>query len=80
MDGYVSLEVPPDVTYDAAATVRSPRGSTTRPFPDLLVKDPRHAAGPDRHGRGLAAGIELNVTLLFSDTHYLRTPTRTCGP
>ena len=64
MDGYVSLEVPPDVAYDAAATVALVRRLHDQAdFPNLLVKIP---GAP-------ATGSGVNVTLLFPDTHYLRT-------
>src|SRR5262249_49159385 len=40
-DGYVSLEVPPDVAYDAAATVSLARRLHDQAdFPNLLVKIP----------------------------------------
>src|ERR1700759_4938518 len=74
VDGYVSLEVPPDVAYDAAATVplarrlHDPAG-----FPNLLVKIPGTPQGLTAMEEAITAGIGVNVTLLFSDTHYLRT-------
>jgi transaldolase len=41
VDGYVSLEVPPDVAYDAAATVALARRLHEEAgFPNLLVKIP----------------------------------------
>jgi transaldolase len=41
VDGYVSLEVPPDVAYDAAATVALARRLHDQAdFPNLLVKIP----------------------------------------
>src|SRR5215469_1864627 len=50
-DGYVSLEVPPDVAYDAPATIALARRLHDQAgFPNLLVKIPRHSAGPDGHG------------------------------
>src|SRR5262245_66183083 len=40
-DGYVSLEVPPDVAYDAAATVSlAPRLHGQAEFPNLLPQTP----------------------------------------
>ena len=73
-DGYVSLEVPPDVAYDAAATVAFARRLHDQAgFPNLLVKIPGTPQGLTAMEEAITAGIGVNVTLLFSDTHYLRT-------
>jgi transaldolase len=73
-DGYVSLEVPPDVAYDAAATIALARRLHDQAgFPNLLVKIPGTPQGLTAMEEAIAAGIGVNVTLLFSDTHYLRT-------
>ncbi|HEX6450609.1 MAG TPA: transaldolase [Trebonia sp.] len=73
-DGYVSLEVPPDVAYDAAATVALARQLHEQAdFPNLLVKIPGTPQGLTAMEEAVAAGIGVNVTLLFSDSHYLRT-------
>ena len=74
VDGYVSLEVPPDVAYDAAATVALARRLHDQAgFPNLLVKIPGTPQGLTAMEEAITAGIGVNVTLLFSDTHYLRT-------
>ena len=74
VDGYVSLEVPPDVAYDAAATVAFARRLHDQAgFPNLLVKIPGTPQGLTAMEEAVTAGIGVNVTLLFSDTHYLRT-------
>ena len=73
-DGYVSLEVPPDLAYDAAATVALARRLHDQAgFPNLLVKIPGTPQGLTAMEETITAGIGVNVTLLFSDTHYLRT-------
>ena len=73
-DGYVSLEVPPDVAYDAAATVALARRLHEQAgFPNLLVKIPGTPPGLTAMEEAITAGIGVNVTLLFSDSHYLRT-------
>ena len=73
-DGYVSLEVPPDLAYDAAATVAlSRRLHEQAGFPNLLVKIPGTPPGLTAMEEAVTAGIGVNVTLLFSDSHYLRT-------
>jgi transaldolase len=74
VDGYVSLEVPPDVAYDAAATVALARRLHEQAgFPNLLVKIPGTPQGLTAMEEMITAGIGVNVTLLFSDSHYLRT-------
>jgi transaldolase len=74
VDGYVSLEVPPDAAYDAAATVALVRRLHDQAgFPNLLVKIPGTPQGLTAMEEAITAGIGVNVTLLFSDTHYLRT-------
>jgi len=73
-DGYVSLEVPPGLAYDAAATVAFARRLHDQAgFPNLLVKIPGTPPGLTAMEEAVTAGIGVNVTLLFSDTHYLRT-------
>jgi transaldolase len=73
-DGYVSLEVPPDLAYDATATVALARRLHEQAgFPNLLVKIPGTPPGLTAMEEAITAGIGVNVTLLFSDTHYLRT-------
>ena len=73
-DGYVSLEVPPDLAYDAGATVALARRLHEQAgFPNLLVKIPGTPQGLTAMEEAITAGIGVNVTLLFSDTHYLRT-------
>ena len=73
-DGYVSLEVPPDVAYDAQATVALARRLHDQAgFPNLLVKIPGTPQGLTAMEEAITAGIGVNVTLLFSDSHYLRT-------
>jgi hypothetical protein len=42
-------------------------------FPNLLVKIPGTPQGLTAMKEAITAGIGVNVTLLFSDTHYLRT-------
>jgi transaldolase len=74
VDGYVSLEVPPDVAYDAQATIALARRLHDQAgFPNLLVKIPGTPPGLTAMEETITAGIGVNVTLLFSDTHYLRT-------
>jgi transaldolase len=71
VDGYVSLEVPPDFAYDADATVASALDLWTRlDRPNAMIKIPATAAGIDATARVIAEGINVNVTLLFSAQTY----------
>jgi transaldolase len=74
VDGYVSVEVPPQLAYDAAGSVALARRLHEQANrPNLLVKIPGTPPGLTALEELIAAGIGINVTLLFSDTHYLQT-------
>ncbi|MDA8357850.1 MAG: transaldolase [Actinomycetota bacterium] len=74
VDGYVSIEVPPDLAYDAAATTALARRLHDEAgFPNLLVKIPATPEGLTAMEETVAAGIGVNVTLIFSDAQYLQT-------
>jgi transaldolase len=66
-DGWVSLEVDPDLAEDATATATEAKrlhGLVDRP--NLFVKIPGTRAGLSAIEETIAAGIPVNVTLLFS--------------
>ncbi len=66
-DGWVSLEVDPGLAHDAAATAKEARrlhGMIDRP--NLFVKIPGTQEGLRAIEDTIAAGIPVNVTLLFS--------------
>jgi hypothetical protein len=64
VDGYVSLEVPPDVAYDAAATVEFARRLHDQAsFPNLLVRIPGTPQGLTAMEEAITAGVGVNVTL-----------------
>jgi transaldolase len=73
IDGYVSLEVPPGLAYDASASIKMARHLHGQSRPNLLVKIPGTPAGLSAMETLVAKGIGINVTLLFSDAHYLQT-------
>jgi transaldolase len=74
LDGYVSLEVPPGLAYDAQGSVEVARRLHQQADrPNLLVKIPGTAPGLTALEQLIADGIGINVTLLFSDTHCLQT-------
>lgn len=66
VDGYVSLEVAPDLAYDAQGTFEE----ASRLFklinrPNLMIKIPGTPAGIAAYEKAIAEGININVTLLF---------------
>jgi transaldolase/glucose-6-phosphate isomerase len=70
-DGYVSIEVAPTLAHETAATVRDARRlwrAVNRP--NLMVKIPATAEGVPAIEECIAAGINVNVTLLFSLARY----------
>ena len=70
-DGYASLEVRPDLSGDVAGTVAEVhrlRRLVNRP--NLMIKVPGTAAGAEALRWLVAAGISVNVTLLFSVEQY----------
>lgn len=74
VDGYVSLEVPPGLAYDTAASIETARRlHAAADRPNLLVKIPGTPAGLTAMETLIAEGIGINVTLLFSDAHYIQT-------
>lgn len=73
-DGFVSVEVPPGLAYDADGSVEVARRlHTLAGRPNLLVKIPGTPPGLTAMERLVRDGIGINITLLFSDTHYLQT-------
>ncbi len=71
IDGYVSLEVSPDLARDAAGTVAEARRLwQIVDRPNLMIKVPGTVEGADAIRQLIADGINVNVTLLFSiDAH-----------
>jgi transaldolase len=70
-DGYVSLEVSPTLAHDTAGTVADAKrlfAATDRP--NLMIKIPATPAGIPAIESVIAAGINVNVTLIFSLAQY----------
>ena len=66
-DGWVSLEVSPLLADDTAATVRQAKALHARAAcPNLFIKIPGNRAGIPAIEESIAAGVPINVTLLFS--------------
>lgn len=71
LDGQVSVEVAPSLAHDAASTLSAARHLHERiGAPNLYVKIPGTTAGLVAVRDAVAAGINVNVTLLFSLERY----------
>lgn len=72
-DGYVSLEVAPGLARDTRGTVEEARRLwRTVDRPNLMIKVPATAEGLPAVRQLIAEGINVNVTLLFSQQMYER--------
>ena len=70
-DGFVSVEVSPELAYDADGTVAEAREWSKRiDRPNLLVKIPATTEGVGAIRRAIAEGISINVTLIFALDRY----------
>ncbi len=73
IDGYVSLEVPPGIEHDREATVaEAKRLFALVDRPNVMIKTPGTPAGVEALPELIAAGVNVNVTLLFSVDVYER--------
>jgi transaldolase / glucose-6-phosphate isomerase len=71
-DGFVSLEVSPTLADDAEGTIaQAKRLHSEAARPNVLIKVPGTKAGATAIEELVAAGVSINVTLLFSREHYL---------
>ena len=72
VDGWVSLEVSPLLAYDTARTVAAAKAVHAQAGrPNLFIKIPGTPEGLPAITEAIAAGVPVNVTLLFSAEHYL---------
>ena len=72
-DGYVSLEVSPYIADDTDATITEARKLWEAVGRDnVMIKIPGTAAGGPAIAATIAAGINVNVTLLFAQDAYQR--------
>ncbi|HUF42825.1 MAG TPA: bifunctional transaldolase/phosoglucose isomerase [Verrucomicrobiae bacterium] len=70
-DGYVSLEVSPHLARDTRGTIAEAkrlRASVDRP--NVMIKVPATPEGIPAIEELIAAGININITLMFSMSHY----------
>jgi transaldolase len=71
LDGWVSLEVSPLLAYDTDTTVKVAKELHARAArPNLLIKIPGTKEGLPAIEAAIAAGVPVNVTLLFSADQY----------
>jgi transaldolase len=70
-DGFISIEVSPDLAYDIEATVEEAvRLFTSLARPNVMIKVPATLPGLEAIERLTAEGVNVNVTLLFSVSRY----------
>ncbi|UCC50194.1 MAG: transaldolase, partial [Anaerolineaceae bacterium] len=71
LDGYVSLEVDPTLANDTEATISEARRLfATLGRPNVMIKVPATPAGVAAIATLIGDGININVTLLFSNDNY----------
>jgi len=71
-DGFVSIEVSPELAYDTEATMADARRLwSTVARPNLMLKIPGTRQGVAAIEQCLVDGMNVNVTLLFSARRYL---------
>ncbi len=71
LDGFVSFELPPHMANDAAASIAAAPDFFGRiGRPNIYIKIPGTAEGVPAIEETIAAGINVNVTLLFSLAQY----------
>jgi transaldolase len=74
LDGYVSIEVPPNLAKNTASTIAEARRYyQTIDRPNLMIKIPGTAEGLPAVEQAIAEGMSINVTLLFSVQSYIDT-------
>lgn len=71
VDGYVSLEVSPTLARDTEGTIaEAKRLYAAVDRPNVMIKIPATPEGIPAITQALAAGINVNVTLIFALAHY----------
>ncbi len=71
LDGFASIEVSPTLADDSEATIAEGKALFAEAGrPNVLIKVPGTEAGVVAIEELIAAGVPVNVTLLFSRTHY----------
>ena len=71
IDGWCSLEVSPELAYDTEKTVAAAKDLHERAGRrNLFIKIPGTDEGLPAIEEAIAAGVPVNVTLLFDEAHY----------
>jgi len=71
LDGYVSFELPPAMANDTAKSIAAAPDFFRRiDRPNIYIKIPGTSAGSPAIEETIAAGVNVNVTLLFSLKNY----------
>ena len=71
LDGFVSIEPPPQLTRDTKATIEEgQRLWRTVDRPNLMIKVVSTPEGVQAVEALIAAGVNVNITLMFSMAHY----------
>ncbi|XHX77668.1 MAG: transaldolase [Stenomitos frigidus ULC029] len=74
LDGYVSIEVPPDISDDTEKTISEARRYYTEIGKEnVMIKIPGTSKGIPAVEQVISEGINVNVTLLFSVNSYVET-------
>ena len=74
LDGYVSIEVPPDLAKNTDSTIAEARRYyQTIDRPNLMIKIPGTPEGLPAVEKAISEGMSVNVTLLFSVQSYIDT-------
>jgi transaldolase/glucose-6-phosphate isomerase len=72
IDGYVSLEVSPALAHDTEGTIESAKELfALLKRPNVMIKIPATPEGLPAITEAIAAGINVNVTLIFSQQAYI---------
>jgi transaldolase len=70
-DGFISVEVAPDLAHDTDATIAQAKELWARlDRPNVMIKIPATEAGIPAIAAALDAGINVNITLIFSLARY----------
>jgi transaldolase len=71
LDGRVSIEVEPSLAHDAAKTIAEAKALWAKvDRPNVMIKIPATVEGLEAITETIAAGISVNVTLIFSLTRH----------
>jgi transaldolase len=74
LDGYISIEVPPNIANDTEKTISEARRYYNEiGRPNVMIKIPGTSAGLPAVEQVISEGINVNITLLFSVQSYIET-------